>query len=101
MTTCCFPSKNIYYFLALPIFDIYLFTIGYIIYDLTSVNNVLDRFSALKYRLKLDVPFLYINEVQYSLFLKIKKAFNTVRYHDEGSKELNACILILAHMVYL
>ncbi len=24
-----------------------------------------------------------------------------VRYHDEGSKELNARILFLAHMVYL
>ncbi len=24
-----------------------------------------------------------------------------VRYHDDGSKELNACILLLSHMVYL
>jgi hypothetical protein len=29
--------------------------------------------------------------------LKVK----TVCYHDEGSKKLNACILLLAHMVYL
>jgi hypothetical protein len=25
----------------------------------------------------------------------------TVRYHSGGSMELNACILLLAHMVYL
>jgi hypothetical protein len=25
----------------------------------------------------------------------------TVHYHAEGSKKLNACILLLAHMVYL
>jgi hypothetical protein len=25
----------------------------------------------------------------------------TVRYHDDGSKELNACIRFLFHMVYL
>jgi hypothetical protein len=24
-----------------------------------------------------------------------------VRYHDDGSKKLNACILFLSHMVYL
>jgi hypothetical protein len=24
-----------------------------------------------------------------------------VRYHDDGSKKLNACILSLSHMVYL
>jgi hypothetical protein len=26
---------------------------------------------------------------------------NTVHYHDDGSKKLNACILLLSHMVYL
>ncbi len=25
----------------------------------------------------------------------------TVRYHDDGSKKLNTCILLLSHMVYL
>jgi hypothetical protein len=25
----------------------------------------------------------------------------TVRYHIDGSKELNTCILLLSHMVYL
>jgi hypothetical protein len=27
--------------------------------------------------------------------------FSNVRYHDEGFKELNACIRFLLHMVYL
>ncbi len=27
--------------------------------------------------------------------------YGIVSYHNEGSRELNACILILAHMVYL
>jgi hypothetical protein len=30
-----------------------------------------------------------------------KPGLDTVRYHDDGSKELNTCILLLAHMVYL
>jgi hypothetical protein len=30
-----------------------------------------------------------------------RKADVNVRYHSGGSMELNACILLLAHMVYL
>jgi hypothetical protein len=32
---------------------------------------------------------------------KIIELIVTVRYHSGGSMELNACILLLAHMVYL
>jgi hypothetical protein len=34
-------------------------------------------------------------------FLTPKLPFATVRYHCGGSMELNACILLLAYMVYL
>jgi hypothetical protein len=33
--------------------------------------------------------------------LGLRKVFLIVRYHDEGSKKLNAHNLLLSHMVYL
>jgi hypothetical protein len=47
-------------------------------------------------------PLLYVQYIksEYNDRLKFGSS-SIVRYHDKWSKELNACILILAHMVYL
>jgi hypothetical protein len=39
--------------------------------------------------------------VSYKMKILVKFQFAYVRYHSGGSMKLNACILILAHMLYL
>ncbi len=44
-----------------------------------------------------SVSFVFVGDYM----LHVLTDNHSVRYHDDGSKELNACILLLSHMVYL
>jgi hypothetical protein len=46
--------------------------------------------------------YINIHQLKVSIvFTSSRSAYLTVRYHSGGSMKLNACILFLAHMVYL
>jgi hypothetical protein len=45
--------------------------------------------------------FLKQHENQLIKNVHFSGGFRHVRYHDDWSKKLNACILLLSHMVYL